>query len=183
LSGGYAAHASAWFPFTSISPAGLTSSIQKKGAASSSALRRKAERLQSRLAKHGYPVASVPKIIVFLNKCDMVDDKDMIDLVEEEIRELLTKQGFDGANAPVIRGSGLKALESKDNTDEWAVIVIERSKGAYLSLFIFINPISLPSYVGKPSELTNTLVCKPKSSPLNTTGPIYFAMRIVNGSI
>src|SRR3989344_5744683 len=38
----------------------------------------------------------VPKIIVFLNKCDMVDDKDMIDLVEEEIRELLTKQGFDG---------------------------------------------------------------------------------------
>jgi elongation factor Tu len=39
----------------------------------------------------------VPKIIVFLNKCDMVDDKDMIDLVEEEIRELLAKQGFDGA--------------------------------------------------------------------------------------
>jgi elongation factor Tu len=67
----------------------------------------------------------VPKIIVFLNKCDMVDDKDMIDLVEEEIRELLTKQGFDGANAPVIRGSGLKALESKDNTDEWAMKVIE----------------------------------------------------------
>jgi elongation factor Tu len=67
----------------------------------------------------------VPKIIVFLNKCDMVDDKDMIDLVEEEIRELLTKQGFDGANAPVIRGSGLKALESADNTDEWAMKVLE----------------------------------------------------------
>ena len=50
----------------------------------------------------------VPKIIVFLNKCDMVDDKDMIDMVEEEIRELLTKQGFDGAGAPVIRGSALK---------------------------------------------------------------------------
>ena len=66
-----------------------------------------------------------PKIIVFLNKCDMVDDKDMIDLVEEEIRELLTKQGFDGANAPVIRGSGLKALEAKDNTDEWAMKVLE----------------------------------------------------------
>ncbi len=43
----------------------------------------------------------------------MVDDKDMIDLVEEEIRELLTKQGFDGSNTPVIRGSGLKALEAK----------------------------------------------------------------------
>ncbi|MGI9118282.1 MAG: elongation factor Tu [Minisyncoccia bacterium] len=67
----------------------------------------------------------VPKIIVFLNKCDMVDDKDMIDLVEEEIREILTKNGFDGANTPVIRGSGLKALESKDNSDEWAQKVIE----------------------------------------------------------
>ncbi len=67
----------------------------------------------------------VPKIIVFLNKCDMVPDKELIDLVEEEVRELLTKQGFDGANAPVIRGSGLKALESKDNSDEWAQKVLE----------------------------------------------------------
>jgi elongation factor Tu len=67
----------------------------------------------------------VPKMIVFLNKCDMVDDKDMIDLVEEEIRELLTKQGFDGANAPVIRGSALKALESKSVDDPWAVKVLE----------------------------------------------------------
>ena len=67
----------------------------------------------------------VPKMIVFLNKCDMVDDKDMIDLVEEEIREILTKQGFDGANAPVIRGSGLKALESADNNDPWAQKVLE----------------------------------------------------------
>jgi elongation factor Tu len=53
----------------------------------------------------------VPKIVVFLNKCDMVPEKDLIDLVEEEVRELLTKQGFDGKNAPVIRGSALKALE------------------------------------------------------------------------
>jgi len=67
----------------------------------------------------------VPKIIVFLNKCDMVDDKDMVDLVEEEIRELLTKQGFDGAGAPVIRGSALKALESKSVDDEWAKKVLE----------------------------------------------------------
>ncbi|MDR3519693.1 MAG: elongation factor Tu [Candidatus Pacebacteria bacterium] len=67
----------------------------------------------------------VPKIIVFLNKCDMVDDKDMIDLVEEEIRELLTKQGFDGAGAPVIRGSALKALEAKDISDPWAAKVLE----------------------------------------------------------
>jgi elongation factor Tu len=67
----------------------------------------------------------VPKIIVFLNKCDMVDDKDMIDLVEEEIRELLTKQGFDGAGAPVIRGSALKALESKSLDDPWAKEVLK----------------------------------------------------------
>jgi elongation factor Tu len=51
----------------------------------------------------------VPKIIVFLNKCDMVDDPEMLDLVEEELRELLGQNGFDGDNAPVIRGSGLKS--------------------------------------------------------------------------
>jgi elongation factor Tu len=64
-------------------------------------------------------------MIVFLNKVDMVADKDMIDLVEEEIRELLTKQGFDGAATPVIKGSGLKALEAKDVSDEYAQKVKE----------------------------------------------------------
>jgi elongation factor Tu len=53
----------------------------------------------------------VPKIVVFLNKCDMVQDQEMIELVEEEIRDLLTKYGFDGANTPIIKGSALKALE------------------------------------------------------------------------
>ncbi|MFZ2523032.1 MAG: elongation factor Tu [Minisyncoccia bacterium] len=67
----------------------------------------------------------VPQMIVFLNKCDMVPDVELIDLVEEEVRELLTKQGFDGAKAAVIRGSGLKALESKDNNDEWAKKVLD----------------------------------------------------------
>jgi len=67
----------------------------------------------------------VPKIVVFLNKCDMVPDKDLIDLVEEEVRELLTKNGYDGANTPIIRGSGLKALEAKDTSDEWALKVLE----------------------------------------------------------
>ncbi len=62
----------------------------------------------------------VPKIIVFLNKVDQVDDNDLVDLVEEEVRELLTKYDFDGENAPVIRGSGLKALESSSADDEWA---------------------------------------------------------------
>jgi elongation factor Tu len=67
----------------------------------------------------------VPKMIVFLNKCDMVDDKEMIDMVEEEIRDLLTKQGFDGANVPVIRGSALKGLEAKSLDDEWAKKILE----------------------------------------------------------
>ncbi len=67
----------------------------------------------------------VPRIIVFLNKCDMVDDKDMIELVEEEIREILTKQGFDGANTPVIKGSALKALEATTLEDPWAQKILE----------------------------------------------------------
>ena len=53
----------------------------------------------------------VPKIVVFLNKCDMVPEADLLDLVEEEVRDLLTKNHFDGKTAPVIRGSALKALE------------------------------------------------------------------------
>jgi elongation factor Tu len=66
----------------------------------------------------------VPKIIVFINKADMVDDAEMIDLVEEEIRELLDMHGFDGQNAPVIRGSALKALEGASADDEWVKKVL-----------------------------------------------------------
>ena len=58
----------------------------------------------------------VPKIVVFLNKCDMMDDKDMQDLVEAEVRDLLSSYGFDGDNTPVIRGSALQVLEGKP---EW----------------------------------------------------------------
>ncbi len=54
---------------------------------------------------------NVPAIVVFMNKCDMVDDKELLDLVEVEIRELLTKYQFPGDKIPVIRGSALKALE------------------------------------------------------------------------
>ncbi len=53
----------------------------------------------------------VPHMVVFLNKCDMVDDEELIDLVEMEVRELLSANGFDGDNAPVIRGSALKGGE------------------------------------------------------------------------
>ena len=67
----------------------------------------------------------VPRIVVFLNKVDMVDDNDLVDLVEEEVRELLTKQGFDGKDCPVIRGSALKALEAKTADDEWAKKIME----------------------------------------------------------
>ena len=70
----------------------------------------------------------VRNLIVFLNKVDMVDDTELVDLVEEEVRDLLTKQGFDGKNTPVIRGSGLKALESKDINDPWSQKVLELVK-------------------------------------------------------
>ena len=53
----------------------------------------------------------VPKMVVFMNKCDMVDDEELLDLVEVEIRDLLSEYGFDGDNTPIIRGSALKALE------------------------------------------------------------------------
>ncbi len=55
----------------------------------------------------------VPALVVFLNKVDMVDDPDMVDMVEEEIRELLTKYDFPGATIPVVRGSALKALSGE----------------------------------------------------------------------
>ena len=72
----------------------------------------------------------VPKMVVFLNKCDMVDDPELLDLVEMEVRELLSSYGFDGDNTPIIRGSALKALEGDpayedkimelmDAVDEW----------------------------------------------------------------
>ena len=53
----------------------------------------------------------VPKMVVFMNKCDMVDDEELLELVEMEIRDLLNEYGFDGDNTPIIRGSALKALE------------------------------------------------------------------------
>lgn len=56
---------------------------------------------------------NVPSIVVFLNKCDAVDDKDLLDLVEMEVRDLLTKYGFPGDKTPVVRGSALKALQGE----------------------------------------------------------------------
>ena len=56
----------------------------------------------------------VPRMVVFMNKVDMVDDEELLDLVEMEIRELLSEYGFDGDNTPVIRGSALRALEGDE---------------------------------------------------------------------
>ena len=72
----------------------------------------------------------VPRMVVFLNKCDMVDDEELLDLVEMEVRELLNEYGFEGDETPIIRGSALKALEGDaayeekigelmDAVDEW----------------------------------------------------------------
>ena len=72
----------------------------------------------------------VPKMVVFMNKCDQVDDPELLDLVEMEIRDLLNEYGFDGDNTPIHRGSALKALEGDtaaleaidalmDSVDEW----------------------------------------------------------------
>ena len=64
----------------------------------------------------------VPSFVVFLNKCDMVDDEELIDLVEMEVRELLSEYGYDGDETPVIRGSALKALEGEE---KWESAVVE----------------------------------------------------------
>ena len=72
----------------------------------------------------------VPRMVVFMNKCDMVDDPELLDLVEMEIRDLLSQYDYDGDNTPIIRGSALKALEGDpayvekinelmDAVDEW----------------------------------------------------------------
>jgi len=67
----------------------------------------------------------VPYMVVFLNKCDMVDDPELLDLVELEVRELLTKNHFPGDDIPVIRGSALKALEAPDDTSDPAYACIQ----------------------------------------------------------
>ncbi len=67
----------------------------------------------------------VPSIVVFLNKCDMVDDEELIELVELELRELLDKYDFPGDDTPIIQGSALKALESDDPASEEAKCIME----------------------------------------------------------
>ena len=67
----------------------------------------------------------VPKIVVFMNKCDMVDDEELLELVELELRELLSSYEFPGDDIPIVRGSALKALESGDAESEWGSKIVE----------------------------------------------------------
>ena len=70
----------------------------------------------------------VPALVVFLNKVDMVDDKELVDLVESEVRELLKKYEYPGDETPIIRGSALKALEAKSGDDEAAKPILDLVK-------------------------------------------------------
>lgn len=67
----------------------------------------------------------VPKIVVFLNKCDMVDDEELLDLVEMEVRDLLNQYQFPGDDIPIVRGSALNALNASSADDEWAKKIVE----------------------------------------------------------
>ncbi|MDP3836881.1 MAG: elongation factor Tu [bacterium] len=74
----------------------------------------------------------VPYIVVFLNKCDMVEDKELIDLVEEEIRDLLKKYEFPGDTTPIIRGSALKALENPSGPDAEPIMELMKQLDEYI---------------------------------------------------
>jgi len=74
----------------------------------------------------------VPYIVVFLNKCDMVEDKDLIDLVEEEIRDLLKKYEFPGDTTPIIRGSALKAYENPTGDDAKPILELLKAVDEFI---------------------------------------------------
>ena len=99
---------------------------------------------------------SVPALVVFLNKVDMVDDPDMIEMVEEEIRELLSKYGFPGNDVPIIRGSALKALEG--DKGELGVAAIDKLLEA------------LDSYIPEPDRPMDKPFLMPIESVFSISG-------------
>jgi len=99
---------------------------------------------------------NVPALVVYLNKCDMVDDPEMIDMVEEEIRELLKKYDFPGDEIPVIRGSALKALNG-DN-DELGTQSIDRLMNA------------LDTYIPEPKREIDKPLLMPVESVFSISG-------------
>ena len=108
----------------------------------------------------------VPKVIVFLNKVDKVEDEDLIEMVEEEVRELLDKYEFDGKNTPVIKGSALKALDAKSTDDEAAKPILELTE-------------ALDSYIPEPVRETD----KPFLMPIEDVFSIEGRGTVVTGRI
>ncbi len=109
---------------------------------------------------------AVPAIVVFLNKVDQVDDPELVDLVEAEIRELLTKYQFPGDKTPIIRGSALKALEAKSKDDEIAKPIRELVD-------------TLDSYIPEPVRETD----KPFLMPIEDIFSIEGRGTVVTGRI
>ncbi len=97
----------------------------------------------------------VPYIIVFMNKCDMVDDEELLDLVEMEIRDLLTEYEFPGDDTPIIRGSALKALE--DPKSEWGDKIVELMD-------------TVDSYIPEPTRETDKPFLMPVEDVFTITG-------------
>ena len=111
----------------------------------------------------------VPYIIVFMNKCDMVDDPELLDLVEMEIRDLLTEYEFPGDDTPIIRGSALKALE--DPKSEWGDKVMELMD-------------TVDSYIPEPTRETDKPFLMPVEDVFTITGRGTVATgRVERGSL
>ena len=108
----------------------------------------------------------VPSIVVFLNKCDMVDDEELIELVELELRELLDKYEFPGDDIPIIRGSALKALESDDVDSEEAKPIFELME-------------AIDSYIPEPVRDTD----KPFLMPIEDVFTISGRGTVVTGRV
>ena len=99
----------------------------------------------------------VPRIVVFMNKCDVVDDAELLDLIELEVRELLSAYEFPGDTIPVIKGSALKALESGDPTSEWGKKVTELMD-------------ALDSYIPQPKREVDKPFLMPVEDVFSITG-------------
>nr|ELR4878517.1 elongation factor Tu [Escherichia coli] len=105
----------------------------------------------------------VPYIIVFLNKCDMVDDEELLELVEMEVRELLSQYDFPGDDTPIIRGSALKALEGEA---EWEAKIVELAE-------------TLDSYIPEPERAID----KPFLLPIEDVFSISGRGTVVTGRV
>jgi elongation factor Tu len=108
----------------------------------------------------------VPSMVVFLNKCDMVDDEELIELVELELRELLSKYEFPGDDIPIIQGSALKALESEDGDSDEAKPIFELLD-------------ALDSYIDEPVRDTD----KPFLMPIEDVFTISGRGTVVTGRV